>query len=53
MTRRFFAKLYVQVLIGVTAGVILGGVAPHLGSDLKPLGDAEKKLYLQAWPGIS
>ena len=37
--RRFFGKLYVQVLIGVFAGVALGVFVPHLGSDLKPLGD--------------
>src|SRR5438445_4040358 len=41
---RFFGKLYVQVLIGVTAGVLLGVLAPKLGSDLKPLGDAFIKL---------
>lgn len=39
MIRRFFGKLYVQVLIGVSAGIILGIVTPHLGADLKPLGD--------------
>ena len=37
--RRFLGKLYVQVLIGVFAGVALGVFMPHLGSDLKPLGD--------------
>ena len=35
---RFFGKLYVQVLIGVTAGVLVGVLWPQLGSDLKPLG---------------
>lgn len=38
--RRWFGKLYVQVLIGVFAGVALGVLHPTLGSDLKPLGDA-------------
>ena len=38
--RRFFGKLYVQVLIGVVAGVALGFFAPSVGSELKPLGDA-------------
>ncbi|MEY4429102.1 MAG: C4-dicarboxylate transport protein DctA [Pseudomonadota bacterium] len=38
--RRLFGKLYVQVLLGVTAGILLGVVAPKLGADLKPLGDA-------------
>jgi aerobic C4-dicarboxylate transport protein len=42
--RRFFGKLYVQVLIGVFAGVTLGFLAPTLGSDLKPLGDVFIKL---------
>ncbi len=37
-------KLYVQVLIGVAAGVALGVWAPQLGSDLKPLGDVFIKL---------
>lgn len=37
---RWFGKLYVQVLIGVFAGVALGVLHPTLGSDLKPLGDA-------------
>lgn len=36
---RFFGKLYVQVLIGVAAGGILGFFYPQLGADLKPLGD--------------
>ena len=37
--RRLLAKLYVQVLLGVSAGIVLGWHAPALGSDLKPLGD--------------
>jgi aerobic C4-dicarboxylate transport protein len=37
---RWFGKLYVQVLIGVFAGVALGVLHPTLGGDLKPLGDA-------------
>ncbi|GGY35958.1 dicarboxylate/amino acid:cation symporter [Pseudoduganella albidiflava] len=40
MTKRFFGKLYVQVLIGVLAGGILGVLYPHFAADLKPLGDA-------------
>ena len=44
MFRRFFGKLYVQVLIGVTAGILLGVLEPKLGADLKPLGDAFIKL---------
>jgi aerobic C4-dicarboxylate transport protein len=42
--RRFLGKLYVQVLIGVCAGVALGWLAPSLGDDLKPLGDVFIKL---------
>lgn len=40
MFKKFFGQLYVQVLIGVCAGIIVGAVNPHLGADLKPLGDA-------------
>ncbi|WP_432383469.1 dicarboxylate/amino acid:cation symporter [Duganella sp. P38] len=40
MYKRFFGKLYVQVLIGVIAGGLLGYFYPSLGTDLKPLGDA-------------
>lgn len=39
MTRKFFGTLYVQVLIGVIAGGVLGFFYPTLGTDLKPLGD--------------
>jgi aerobic C4-dicarboxylate transport protein len=40
MYQRFFSKLYVQVLVGVIAGGLLGHFYPKLGADLKPLGDA-------------
>jgi len=40
MAKRFFGQLYVQVLIGVIAGGLLGALYPALGADLKPLGDA-------------
>ena len=40
MYKRFFGKLYVQVLIGVIAGGLLGFFHPQLGTDFKPLGDA-------------
>lgn len=33
-------SLYVQVLIAITIGVLIGHFAPELGTDLKPLGDA-------------
>jgi aerobic C4-dicarboxylate transport protein len=32
-------KLYVQVLIGIALGILLGEVYPQLGIDLKPIGD--------------
>ncbi len=37
--KRLLGKLYVQVLVGVIAGILLGVFAPKLGADLKPLGD--------------
>ena len=49
---RFFGKLYVQVLIGVSAGVLLGFFAPSLGSDLKPLGDVFIKLIKMVFAPI-
>jgi aerobic C4-dicarboxylate transport protein len=42
--RRFLGKLYVQVLIGVAAGIALGLLAPAFASDFKPLGDLFIKL---------
>lgn len=50
--KRFFGKLYVQVLIGVTAGVVLGILAPKIGSDLKPLGDVFIKLIKMVFAPI-
>ncbi|WP_369990828.1 dicarboxylate/amino acid:cation symporter [Pseudomonas xanthosomatis] len=44
MAKRYLGKLYVQVLIGVTLGILLGLFWPHIGVDLKPLGDAFIKL---------
>ncbi|WP_373284541.1 dicarboxylate/amino acid:cation symporter [Sphingomonas metalli] len=38
--RPWYAQLYVQVLIAITAGVLLGHFAPATGEALKPLGDA-------------
>jgi aerobic C4-dicarboxylate transport protein len=37
-------SLYVQVLIGIAAGVILGFVAPEQGAAMRPLGDGFIKL---------
>jgi aerobic C4-dicarboxylate transport protein len=49
---RCFGKVYVQVLIGVCAGVLLGVLSPQLGSDLKPLGDAFIKLIKMVFAPI-
>ncbi len=37
-------SLYVQVLLGILAGVILGFVAPEVGAAMRPLGDGFIKL---------
>ena len=50
--RRFFGKLYVQVLTGVCAGVVLGFLWPDLGADLKPLGDVFIKLIKMVFAPI-
>ncbi|MGP8473790.1 C4-dicarboxylate transporter DctA [Burkholderia sp. PR2] len=42
--RKTLSKLYVQVLIGIIAGILLGHFYPDLGSQLKPLGDLFIKL---------
>ena len=41
---RWYAQLYVQVLIAIVAGILLGHFAPVTGEALKPLGDAFIKL---------
>ncbi|TFW30379.1 C4-dicarboxylate transporter DctA [Duganella callida] len=41
---RHLSKLYVQVLIAIVAGTILGHYMPGLGEQLKPLGDLFIKL---------
>ena len=40
----FYGHLYVQVLVAIAAGILLGHFYPQLGTDLKPLGDAFIKL---------
>jgi DAACS family dicarboxylate/amino acid:cation (Na+ or H+) symporter/aerobic C4-dicarboxylate transport protein len=42
--KKQLSKLYVQVLIGIVAGVLLGHYAPDIGAQLKPLGDIFIKL---------
>jgi len=39
-----YRHLYVQVLIAIAAGILLGHLRPSLGADMKPLGDAFIKL---------
>src|ERR1700722_13355034 len=36
----FFGKLYVQILIAIALGILLGFYDPTLASDMKPLSDA-------------
>jgi aerobic C4-dicarboxylate transport protein len=38
--RRWYSILYVQVLIAIAIGILLGRFAPHTAVKLKPLGDA-------------
>jgi len=42
--KKHLSKLYVQVLIGIVAGILLGHFAPGIGEQLKPLGDLFIKL---------
>ena len=38
--RRRYAQLWVLVMAGMAAGILLGHFAPHVGERLQPLGDA-------------
>ncbi|MGO7020337.1 dicarboxylate/amino acid:cation symporter [Rhizobium leguminosarum] len=40
----FYSHLYVQVLVAIAAGILLGHFYPEFGTQLKPLGDAFIKL---------
>jgi len=40
----WYRHLYVQVIIGVVLGVLVGGFFPEAGRSLKPLGDGFSKL---------
>ncbi len=42
--RRWYAHLYVQVLLAIIAGVLVGHYAPGTGEALKPVGDGFIKL---------
>ena len=37
--RRFYQDLTFQVVVGMALGVVVGALWPHVGKDLKPLGD--------------
>ena len=41
---KYLSRLYVQVLIGIVAGILVGHFYPDIGSQLKPLGDLFIKL---------
>ena len=41
---KYLRSLYVQVLLAIIAGILLGWYNPELGAQLKPLGDAFIKL---------
>jgi len=43
-SRRFVPTLYVQVLVAIAVGVLLGYFLPHVGETMKPLGDGFIKL---------
>ncbi|CAB3787476.1 Aerobic C4-dicarboxylate transport protein [Paraburkholderia caffeinitolerans] len=42
--KKTLSRLYVQVLIGIVAGILVGHFYPNIGADLKPLGDLFIKL---------
>ncbi|NDL64625.1 dicarboxylate/amino acid:cation symporter [Acerihabitans arboris] len=44
MTFNPFKSLYLQVLVAIVAGILLGHFYPALGADMKPLGDGFVKL---------
>ncbi|PLQ00761.1 dicarboxylate/amino acid:cation symporter [Cupriavidus pauculus] len=52
MIQRLLGKLYVQVLLGVSAGIALGVFYPDFGSSLKPFGDVFIKLIKMVFAPI-
>ena len=49
MTRKpFYKSLYVQVLVAIAIGILLGHFYPETGVALKPLGDGFVKLIKMA-----
>ena len=41
---RWYAALYVQVLVGIAAGIAVGWIAPQAGEALRPIGDVFLKM---------
>jgi aerobic C4-dicarboxylate transport protein len=41
---RWYSALYVQVMLGIAAGVLVGWIAPQAGEALRPLGDLFLKM---------
>ena len=46
MKKPVYKILYVQVLIAITVGVLLGHFYPSIGASMKPLGDGFIKLII-------
>lgn len=44
MKKSIFTSLYLQVLVAITIGILLGHFYPDLGTQMKPLGDGFVKL---------
>ena len=44
--KRFLGSLYLQVLVAVALGALLGFLNPPLGAAMKPLGDGFIKLVI-------
>ena len=47
-TGAWYRQSYVQVLIGITLGALVGYLWPEVGAGLKPLGDALIKMIKMA-----
>ena len=41
---RFFNSLFGRVMVALVAGIVIGGLFPHFGESLRPLGDGFLKL---------
>ena len=42
--KKFYQSLYLQVIVAIVIGVLLGHFAPQTGEAMKPLGDGFIKL---------